>query len=678
MSDSFYDADYPFRPKNDPSLEVRIQLPVERIDRTWNSAAFLLDPRALCLIGDSLYICDCDHDRIVVTNVNTLDTPTVVAGTGERRVEHGPLGAALSVAISQPLSIFPGPDGSFYFTCFMMQALWHYKDGDLAILAGMPHDKGFKDGPLSQALFHNPHSGCVDAGSGKLYLADGGNHCIRVISGGMVSTIGSSVDGSHDGSFSGCSIKRPYAVTYNSQNGRIFVAEYSSVRELHPDREYVSTHCGSGSFAGFRDGPPDVARFRFIRNMEVSEDDYIVLTDEDNGKVRMIDPQGHAYTISGTFETFPSSGIAICPNGDVITSQSGANTLHAIKGAIPNPKLEPFSMEEVDKLDWSGSLDSTASPSSSSPSLLAHHFIFPKLEALAYPFIADQSSFSLEFKELCNRGHITLEDLKAFLYSSAIPSSPTASMALIHLLHKHAATRTKLVSQLARPFYRHLLGSQVSSQMLQNLASFADKELDSPDMVLPKVVYILRSRFPEVHVPISDKGERLVSEAKTPTYTHDPKSYLSDIFTLFYESRTLRVTTDQDDEDNDDDEKETGGYLRCNFTLKCAESPRASIHCHDWVLYARWPYFRNLVNSSSEEAHSRTLVFPEQTLSIDSINIIVKYLYTNTVPIDVSPSLVSEILENAALFNLSSITEPTKPNAGFELLFHRLSVPSHV
>lgn len=91
--------------------------------------------------------------------------------------------------------------------------------------------------------------------------------------------------------------------------------------------------------------------------------------------------------------------------------------------------------------------------------------------------------------------------------------------------------------------------------------------------------------------------------------------------------------------------------------------------CHDWVLHARWPYFRDLVDSgASEFATDRKLVFPKATFHRKTLQGFVQYLYTNTMDGFVGDDELLEVLSVAQMFKIASLDSPPVPLPGFDYL----------
>ena len=107
------------------------------------------------------------------------------------------------------------------------------------IFAGRNGEAGWQDGPLSEARFTNPNQ-LIVAPDGNLYLADRGNHCIRMI-------------------------------TLDDQGGGT-----------------VSTVIGKGGVSGYQDGNPEDALFNQPRGVAVTPDGNIYITDLGNNVVRKL------------------------------------------------------------------------------------------------------------------------------------------------------------------------------------------------------------------------------------------------------------------------------------------------------------------------------------------------------------------------------------------------------
>jgi hypothetical protein len=121
---------------------------------------------------------------------------------------------------------------------------------------------GYRDGPSSQAQFDGP-TGVAVGTDGAVYVADFGNHCIRKIQDGRVSTFAGSPTrvGHDDGPIASATFTNPRSVAAD-RDGSIYVTDYpNNVRRISPDGT-VSTFAqpwskGATALAVYDDGSTD-------------------------------------------------------------------------------------------------------------------------------------------------------------------------------------------------------------------------------------------------------------------------------------------------------------------------------------------------------------------------------------------------------------------------------------
>lgn len=93
------------------------------------------------------------------------------------------------------------------------------------------------------------------------------------------------------------------------------------------------------------------------------------------------------------------------------------------------------------------------------------------------------------------------------------------------------------------------------------------------------------------------------------------------------------------------------------------------IEVHDWILYARWPWFRSLVNSGMAETLSKRVELPLNTFTYPGLVAFVYYLYSHQTDL-YTPQLSAELLTNAEQFQLAELfSHPLKPHPAFDRLF---------
>ena len=213
---------------------------------------------------------------------------------------------------------------------------------------------GFKDGPASDARFKYPEDVAIDY-EGYAYVADSGNHAIRMVApDGSTTTIAglTGESGSDDGGAATAKFSSPsgIAVWYDWQwwtkpdpsgdtdnviwkNGNgtlnLFVADTGNHRirkitgnvTVTPGGSKIwsdvqvscfSGRCGNGTSSfthsksaadprpGYADGHPDQSRFNGPRGIAVSDYGDVFVADTDNHLIRVLQRNGTARTLAGT------------------------------------------------------------------------------------------------------------------------------------------------------------------------------------------------------------------------------------------------------------------------------------------------------------------------------------------------------------------------------------------
>jgi S1-C subfamily serine protease/sugar lactone lactonase YvrE len=183
-----------------------------------------------------------------------------VAGNG--RAEYaGDGGQAKNAALNNPEALAFDPAGNIYVSDRNNNRIRKIKtDGTIQLVAG-DGTRGFSGdgGPAERASLNSP-LGIEIGPDGSLYIADAGNHRIRKISNGTITTIAG--DGSNR--FAGdmgpalrASFMWPYALEFGPDRALyILDSNASRVRRIDPQSGVVTTVAGTGSRAVSGDGGP--------------------------------------------------------------------------------------------------------------------------------------------------------------------------------------------------------------------------------------------------------------------------------------------------------------------------------------------------------------------------------------------------------------------------------------
>jgi sugar lactone lactonase YvrE len=172
--------------------------------------------------------------------------------------------------------------------------------GAVSIFAGIAGSGGFADGAAGSAQFNSP-LGIAVATNGDVFVADGGNHCIRRISGGVVSTFAGSpqIWGSADGAGTNAQFNGPVGLAFDAR-GNLFVSDANNdtIRKITTNGG-VTTFTGAAGVDGSADGNLSAARFRSPAELVFDRNGNLFVADSFNQTVREISTNGIVSTVSG-------------------------------------------------------------------------------------------------------------------------------------------------------------------------------------------------------------------------------------------------------------------------------------------------------------------------------------------------------------------------------------------
>ncbi|HYP29765.1 MAG TPA: SMP-30/gluconolactonase/LRE family protein [Blastocatellia bacterium] len=203
-------------------------------------------------------------------------------------------GEARDSAFRLPDDIIIAPDGSFYVADPINHSIRHIiRNGNDVIVetiagTGVP---GFADGVTESARFNTPTALALSLDGNFLFVADTGNHRIRVVNlqTRRVETFaGSGRTTGDDGPAGQASFIRPIGLAMDS-DGVLYVSEVggSRIRRVDPDGN-VTTLAG-GSRIKFRDGTGARATFNELRGLAIDRQRGILyVADYENFRIRRI------------------------------------------------------------------------------------------------------------------------------------------------------------------------------------------------------------------------------------------------------------------------------------------------------------------------------------------------------------------------------------------------------
>jgi len=194
--------------------------------------------------------------------------------------------------------------------------------GDVTTLAGAG-TAGFQDGGAASALFNRPAAVAIDE-TGAIYVADFLNNRIRVIAGGIVSTMA--------GNGSTLQFYYPSGVATNNHN-LVYVADLNNYRIQGIINFSLFTFAGS-PIAGYVDATGAAARFNQPAGVALAPDGTLYVGDAGNHAIRKITPAGVVTTLAGgsvgsadgtgTAAKFESPGaLALDTQGNIYVADGG-------------------------------------------------------------------------------------------------------------------------------------------------------------------------------------------------------------------------------------------------------------------------------------------------------------------------------------------------------------------
>lgn len=303
-----------------------------------------------CLIGDTCYAdgarnpqdpCQsCNSSLAVGTWSSAGGCVTTLAGNGTSGGTNGPLAQA---RFDLPYGIAVDATGKIYVAEEQGHRIRVIDGGQVSTLAGTG-SSGFLDGPVATARFFEPRGVCVDPSNGNVYVADTFNHRIRLIAGGQVSTVAGDGTAAYlDGPVVSARFNQPKAVVSNGA-GTLYIADYvnSAIRIISGG--VVSTLAGNGT-VGTSDGVGSGARFNRPHALVLASDGSLYVADTHNNRIRKIDSLGQVTTVAGSVSGFvdgPVSsarfrlpyGLAIDGAGTLYVADRGNHRLRMIKAGM--------------------------------------------------------------------------------------------------------------------------------------------------------------------------------------------------------------------------------------------------------------------------------------------------------------------------------------------------------
>jgi DNA-binding beta-propeller fold protein YncE len=241
---------------------------------------------AIDLNGD-LIVADFGNDRIRRISL-TSGMVTTVAGKDTSGWQDGPVSQA---TFKEPHEVAVGSSGAIYVAEYNGCLIRKIEAGTVTTVAGLKiqNNCAYVDGKTTVAQLQLPAGLDVD-GQGRIYVADSASSTVRLIepAKALVSTAAGIGWGYQDGPAAAAKFRTPADVALGP-GGKLYIAEHDGHRVRLLEGGMVSTVAGTGT-PGHVDGDPKSARFDSPHSVAVDQSGAIYVTDFYSNTVRKIYP----------------------------------------------------------------------------------------------------------------------------------------------------------------------------------------------------------------------------------------------------------------------------------------------------------------------------------------------------------------------------------------------------
>ena len=286
-----------------------------------------------------------DHGNSAIRKITSGGTVTTLAGSGG--LSGSADGQGSGARFDHPAAVAVDPAGNVYVidTSNQTVRVIASASGSVTTLAGLPGQAGRADGAGAAARFFYPF-GIAVTGSGTVYVADTGNHAIRVVTPvGAVTTLAGAAGGSGiaDGVGGEALFNYPDGITLDA-SGTLYVADHDNqtIRKI-TSAGAVTTFAGAARISGSADGSGGAARFNGPTGVAVDSTGNVYVADAGNSTIRKITAGGSVTTFAGFAGVAGSSdgpggsarfnapeGIAVDSVGNVYVADTNNSTIRKI------------------------------------------------------------------------------------------------------------------------------------------------------------------------------------------------------------------------------------------------------------------------------------------------------------------------------------------------------------
>ncbi|HEY2459680.1 MAG TPA: Ig-like domain repeat protein [Candidatus Acidoferrum sp.] len=235
----------------------------------------------------NIFIADTRNNRIRVVSGSTI---TTIAGNGAPGFS-GDGAAALAASLRFPRGIALDASGAVYVADTGNHVVRKISAGIITTVAGNGLE-GFSGdlGPATSANLASPVGLAVDA-AGNLYIADTGNRRVRFVSGGVITTLagnGVQAYSGDGGSAASASLARPVGLSLDA-SGTLFITDAGNNVLRRVRSGFIRTAAGDTTQGFFGDSGPPMAAALNNPTGVVALSGTVYISDKDNQRIRRMD-----------------------------------------------------------------------------------------------------------------------------------------------------------------------------------------------------------------------------------------------------------------------------------------------------------------------------------------------------------------------------------------------------
>jgi uncharacterized protein (TIGR03437 family) len=231
----------------------------------------------------NIYIADTGNQRIRKVSNGAI---TTVAGGGWQLGDNGP---ATSGQLDNPTGVAVDSSGYLYIADYRNNRVRMVLNGMIITVAGNGAlGFGGDNGQATSAQLDGPTGVAVDSG-GNLYIADTGNHCIRRVSNGMITTVaGGGWSLGDNGPATTAQLSDPWGVAVDSA-GNLYIADEYDNRVRRVSSGVITTVAGNGTpgFSG-DNGSATSAQLNDPQGVAVDSAGNLYIADTGNNRMRKV------------------------------------------------------------------------------------------------------------------------------------------------------------------------------------------------------------------------------------------------------------------------------------------------------------------------------------------------------------------------------------------------------